>query len=118
MSTQAIVTLVASSITAFFIALRQLLMWGLTQWKEQQVDTRASLDRSTKAMTEHAVASREVALKLDTVVDRLDRIEFRVEELTPVGVPIPRRPGSPRTPSGGVPIGQYSMTKRGPTHGG
>lgn len=115
MSTEAIVALVASSVVSFFIALRSLLQWGLTQWKDSQVETRAALDRSTKAMTEVAVLSRDLIAKLDGVVQRLDRIEFRVEELTPpVSEPVPRR----NTPRAGVQVGSYSITKpRGSSHG-
>ncbi len=115
MSTEAIVGLVVTSVASFLVALRSLLVWGLTQWKEQQTETRAALRESTKAMTDNAVTSRELILKLDGVLSRVDTISDFVQEHTPVNQPIPRRPA---TPARGVVSGPYSMTKRGPTHGG
>lgn len=110
MSTEAIVALVAGSVTAFFVALRSLLVWGLTQWKEQQTATRDALRESTKAMTDNAVTSRELILKLESVMSRVDHIGDYIQEHTPVNQPIPRRPA---TPAGGVPSGLYGLKRGG-----
>jgi hypothetical protein len=107
-STEAIVALVASSVAAFFVALRGLLVWGLNQWKEQQGETRAALRESTKAMTDNAVTARELILKLDAVMVRVDHIGDYIQEHTPVNQPVPRRGA---TPGAGVPSGLYGIKR-------
>lgn len=119
MSTEAVIGLVITILTAFFGGLAALVRWGLSEWKDASTESRAMQGRTIDALVSNTSSNAFLTGKIDQLLisnadlaRKIDGIGDFVEEHTPVSHPIPRR-----TPPGGSPIGQYSQHKRGITQG-
>ena len=112
-----IILAVIGSVAAFFVGLREIAKWALSEWKSSAADNRDVQRQTTIALIDNTRSNAELrgqVVTLATTVDALGRKidgigTFIVEEMTPVNSPIPRR-----TPAGGVAVnpGGYSLGRQ------